>query len=320
MQNIKYYMNLNYITFLFIFTLFSAKAQQDVQFSDYKLNMSSFNPAFAGFYDGSVLLIHRTQFAGFSGAPESKNLNVNIPLSMNMGMGLNVMSEKLGVTEELTIAGDYSYTVFFDDLTMFTFGLKGAFSSLNVDYSRLDLQDDGDLNFANNINNKIVPEVGVGFMFNTLDWFIGISTPNFIRESFNSTIEGFTVTTQPHIYFTTGYKTQLSDELLFKPSILAKYVDSVPLVIDFALNFEWMEKFRFGTSYRWDSAVAAIVGINLLKDFQAGYAYDHNLNSLGKFASSSHQFYIKYTFKANEKLRRECGSCSFANSTKNIGF
>ncbi|OUL60131.1 type IX secretion system membrane protein PorP/SprF [Flavobacterium sp. AJR] len=312
-------MKFNYILVLaFTFTLFSARAQQDAQFSDYKLNMSSFNPAFAGFFDGSVLLIHRTQFAGFDGAPESLNLNVNIPLTMNMGAGMNVSSEKLGVTEELILTGDYSYTIFTDEINMLSFGLKAGFNVLNVDYTRLDVQNTNDLSFENNIENRISPRIGVGFLFNTPNWYIGLSTPNFIKESYDPTVAGISVT-KPQVYFTTGYQTALTHELLFKPSILAKEVQGSPLAIDFALNFEFKEKFRFGASYRWDSAITGIIGVNLLQDFQAGYAYDHNINGLGKYAPSSHQFYLKYTFKQSKNMRRECG-CSFTDPANNLGF
>lgn len=313
-------MKLNYIqVLLFTLTLFSARAQQDAQFSDYKLNMSSFNPAFAGFFDGSALLIHRTQFVGFEGAPETQNLNVNIPLTMNMGTGINVINENIGVTQRVTLTGDYSYTIFTNDVNMFSFGLKAGFNTLNVDYSRLDISNPDDISFENNIENKISPMIGVGFLYNTPKWFIGISTPNFIKESFNPTVKSVTLSSKPQVYFTTGYQTAISNELLFKPSILAKAVENAPIAIDFAFNFELQERFRFGISYRWDSAVTAMMGVNVLQNFQVGYAYDQNINGLGKHAPSSHQFYIKYVFKQSQDMRRECG-CSFSNSANNIGF
>ena len=306
-------------TLLFTFTLFSAKAQQDAQFSDYKLNMSSFNPAFAGFFDGSVLLIHRTQFAGFDGAPETQNLNTNIPIDLNMGAGFNVTNQKLGVTQDIIITGDYSYTIYTDELNMLSFGLKAGLSILDIDYSRLDLNNADDLSFQNNIENQVTPRIGVGFLFNTPNWFIGLSTLNFIKETYNPTIKTATITSMPQIYFTTGYQTRINDDLLFKPSILAKAVENAPLAIDFALNFEFREKFRFGASYRWNSAITGMMGINLLQDFQAGYAYDYNTNGLGKYAPSSHQFYIKYIFKQSKNISREC-SCSFTDPTNNLGF
>jgi type IX secretion system PorP/SprF family membrane protein len=305
---------------LFALIVSTASAQQDVQFSDYKINMSSFNPAFAGFFDGSVLLIHRSQFVGIEGAPESQNLNVNVPLNVNMGMGFNAISEKLGVTEEVILTGDYSYTIFTDDVNMITFGLKAGFNILNVDYTRLDMQDEGDPSFMNNIENKISPRVGVGFLFNTANWYVGVSTPNFLRENVNPTVSSTTVSDKPHFYFTTGYKTALTDELIFKPSILAKAVEEAPLGLDFALNFEYMQKFRFGASYRWDAAVTGIVGANVVPELQVGYAYDHAINGLGKYAPSSHQFYLKYTFKKSNEMRRECSSCSFTDSSNDLGY
>mgnify|MGYP003574974781 FL=1 len=304
---------------LFVCTVFTAAAQQDVQFSDYKLNISSFNPAFAGYFDGSAMLIYRTQFVGVEGAPKSQNFNLNIPVNREMGLAFNVINETLGVTDETTITGDYSYSINIDDVNTFSMGLKAGFNVLNVDYSRLIIDDNTDPSFMNNIDNKVSPRIGVGFLFNTPDWFIGVSTPNFIEENYNPTVSGSTATSKPHIYGMTGYQTALTDQLIFKPSILARGVSGAPVAIDFALNFDFMEKFRFGASYRWDSAVTAIVGVDFLQTMQAGYAYDHNINDLGKYAPSSHQFYLKYTFKKSSDMKRKC-SCSFSDSSSNLEF
>ncbi|PBJ15846.1 type IX secretion system membrane protein PorP/SprF [Flavobacterium sp. ACN6] len=313
-------MKFNYIIIvLLLLVLSSAQAQQEAQFSDYKLNMSSFNPAFAGFFDGSVLLIHRSQFVGFEGAPETQNLNVNIPISMYMGTGFDVINENIGVTQKLTATVDYSYTIYTSDYNMITFGLKAGLSNLNIDLNRLDIGDDDDLSFQNNINNEVSPRIGVGFLYNTPSWFLGLSTPNFIKERFDPSIKSSTISANSQFYLTTGYQTAINDQLLFKPSILARAIKNAPFIFDIAFNFELQEKFRFGVSYRWDSAITAMAGLNFLENFQAGYAYDQNINGLGAYAPASHQFYLKYTFKKTKDIRREC-TCSFINSSNDIGF
>ena len=147
-------MKSKYILYIVLAIGFYAKAQQQVQFTDYKLNMSSFNPAFAGYFDGSILLIHRSQFIGIDGAPEAQNLNVNIPIDQKMGMGFNAINEKLGVTQEVTLAADYSYSIYTDDYNMLTFGIKAGVNILNIDFSKLDLQDQNDQSFENNIDIK----------------------------------------------------------------------------------------------------------------------------------------------------------------------
>ncbi|MGJ8550942.1 PorP/SprF family type IX secretion system membrane protein [Winogradskyella wichelsiae] len=298
-------MNFKYISILFILTLFSAKAQQNPQFSDYKLNRSIFNPAFGGFFDGSVLLLNRSQFSGIEGAPKSVNLSINAPLNINTGMAVNILSEKLGVTDEFTFTADYSYTIYLGQLYMLTFGLKAGMSNLNINYSRLDLEDNSDFSFANNIEDKMLARIGFGFLFNTPNWYIGISTPNVIKENYEQTEDGATVSKSPNIYVTTGYNIELNRELVFEPSILAKHVKNNPLAIDFALNFEYQEVFRFGASYRWNNAITGLVGFEVLKDFQVGYAYDYSINAIAKYTPSSHQLHLKYTFKRPKELFRQ---------------
>ncbi|MDA6072820.1 type IX secretion system membrane protein PorP/SprF [Flavobacterium sp. AC] len=297
---------------------FLANAQQNAQFSDYKINMSSFNPAFAGYYDGSILLIHRSQFTGIEGAPETQNLNINVPISIYMGTGFNLINENLGVTQKLIATADYSYTIYTNDYNMITFGLKGGISNLNVNYSRLDLGQGNDVSFENNINNLIRPRIGVGFLYNAPSWFVGLSTPNFIKEIDDPSIKSTPLTTNSEFYLITGFLTTINNNLLFKPSILAKKAKNEPFVIDLALNFELQGNFRFGVSYRWDNAITATVGINFMENFQAGFTYDRNINGLGAYAPSSNQFYLKYVFKHAKDIRRD--NFSFTSPTNNIGF
>lgn len=295
-----------------LLVVFHANAQQEPQFSDYKLNISSFNPAFAGFYDGSAMLIHRTQFVGINGAPKAVNFNLNLPVNETMGVGLNIISQTLGVTDENSITADYSYSIFTSDETMLSFGLKAGVNILNVDYNRLNIGEQ-DASFANNIDGEVSPRIGAGVLYSTPKWFFGLSTPNFLSKNYSPEIQGSATVTKPHFYFMTGYNTFLTDDILFRPSILSKAVVGAPLAIDLALNFDYQEKFRFGVSYRWDAAVSAIAGISISRDIQVGYSYDYLTGALSKLSSGSHQFYIKFTFKKSSELRRVC-NCSFTDA------
>lgn len=306
------------IIFIMIVKGFNVSAQQDVQFTDYKLNMSIFNPAFSGYFDGSVLLVNRAQFVGIAGAPRSLNMNVNIPLNEKMGIGFNVSSDRLGVTDQTILTADYSYSFYTNDYNMLTFGLKAGMDILNIDFTKLNIDIKDDESFLN-INNRSSPKIGVGFLYNTTDWFIGVSTPNFIKQNYNPTITGYTTTSKPHIYFITGFQAALNEEVIFKPSVLLKSVSESPLAVDMILNFEFREKFRFGLSYRWDSAISGIIGLSFWNNYQAGYAYDHSVNGLGRYAPTSHQFYMKYTFRKSHDVRREC-PCSFSNSKSDLSF
>lgn len=319
-MHIKFFFKKYVLLSFLVAPLIKVEAQQDVQFSDYRLNISSFNPAFAGFYDGSVMLIHRSQFVGIEGAPQSQNLNVNVPLDEKMGLGFNVINDRLGVSDKLSVTADYSYSIFLNDEgDMLSFGIKGGFNTLNVDYSRLDQADSDDALLVNNIENRITPRVGVGFLYTNSVWFAGLSTPNFISTNYNATVRTSEATTRPHLYLMTGFQTPLTDELILKPSVLAKGVPGAPIAFDLAANFDFREKFRFGVAYRWNSAIIGMVGIQFWESFQAGYAYDHNISDISKFAPSSHQFYLKYTFRRNDQSRREC-NCSLTDSTSNLGF
>jgi len=60
--------------------------QQDPQFTQYMYNTMSVNPAFAG-NNGhlTALLLHRSQWVGVNGAPNTQVLAVDTPLENKLG-------------------------------------------------------------------------------------------------------------------------------------------------------------------------------------------------------------------------------------------
>lgn len=134
----------------------------------------------------------------------------------------------------------------------------------------------------------------------------------FLRNNYNPTIQGSTVDSKAHFYLIAGFSTPIADEIILKPSVLSRYVEGATLAIDISANFDIKNQFRFGVSYRWDAAISAIAGINVTEAIQAGYSYDYLTNALSKYASGSHQFYLKFTFLKSDQLRRTC-NCSFTD-------
>ena len=88
-----------FIPFLILFCCpFLLKGQQEVTFSQYMFNHQSLNPAYAGSKDYTqFVMLHRTQWMNFPGAPESQAFTFNHKMtSKNFGFGLSGINDKDG--------------------------------------------------------------------------------------------------------------------------------------------------------------------------------------------------------------------------------
>ena len=116
-----------------------ANAQQDPQYTHYMYNTLSINPAYAGQRETlSIVGLHRTQWVGINGAPQTQSLGIHSPLrNERIGLGLNIVSDALGPARESFVDGNFSYTVpLSDNGTQLSFGLKVGWHNISTDWSK----------------------------------------------------------------------------------------------------------------------------------------------------------------------------------------
>ena len=73
-------------------------AQQLPQFTQYMFNTISINPAYAGSRETlSAVGLHRSQWVGLEGGPQTQTLSVHSPLkNEKVGLGISVINDELG--------------------------------------------------------------------------------------------------------------------------------------------------------------------------------------------------------------------------------
>ena len=290
------------IILLILLGIFSANAQQDPQYTQYMYNTQVVNPAYAGSRDVlSFGLLYRTQWVGFDGAPKTVTFTGDTPIGSldNMGLGLSIVRDEIGPVIESNINIDYSYTINTSDNAKLSFGIKGGLGLLDVDFTKLNIYDGGDV-FAGNIDNKLQPQIGAGVYYNTEKFYAGLSVPNFLTtKHFDaSSITNPNVETlaaeRLHYFLITGYVFDLSDNLKFKPATLAKVVSGSPLQVDVSANFLLYEKVTLGVSYRWSAAISALVGFQATDEIFIGFAYDYQSTDIEDYSDGSYEFMIRF--------------------------
>ncbi len=297
------------ISKLFVFMLLGCmflaapdvQAQQDSQFTQYMYNTVSINPAYAG-TRGSLSMLgdYRNQWIGLDGAPETLNFSVHSPIGVQgVGLGLGFTSDKIGPSVESIVTADFSYTVNVSEGTQLSFGLKGGFSFLDIDPTKLVIYDPNDYDLSE--NNYRSPIIGAGLYLHSENWYLGLSSPNFLETDHYDDVQVSTATEKTHVYFIAGYVFTLNPNLKLKPTLLAKAVSGAPLAIDVSANALLYDRVTLGLAYRFDAAVSALAGFQVNDNIMIGYAYDYDTTPLGNYNDGSHEIFLR--FELGTKLR-----------------
>ena len=279
--------------------------QQDPQYTQYMYNTMSINPGYAGSNDYlSISTLARTQWVGISGAPETQTLSFHTPIGYSgVGFGLNIINDKLGPSQEIYFDANFSYTIKTSEEANLAFGLRLGGRSFSLDWSKGKYQNPADVVFNQDVNNKFLPTLGAGLFYYTDKWYAGLSVPNFLRtDHYDDRIESVAAE-RLHYFLIAGYVFDLTDNILFKPAVIAKVVSGAPLSMDVSANFLFNEKFTLGMAYRWDDSISALLGIQVSDNFNIGYAYDLTTSNYKNYNSGTHEVMLRFNIFREPTLK-----------------
>lgn len=284
----------------------NAFAQQDPQYTQYMYNMLNVNPAYAGNRGVmSIFGLHRTQWVGLDGAPQTTVLSVHTPFeNSKMGLGVTLMNDRLGVIDNNNINIDASYTLDLNDKgSQLSFGLRGTFNLMTVEYSRLHPQDVSDPKLVENIKGSFNPNVGAGIYWHNSKSYVGLSVPNFLKNTqLDESGMYSTMNTKKHYFLTAGHVFTVNQDLKIKPALLVKAVEGAPIQYDISSNFLIKNKLTLGAAWRFN-ALSAMVGYQVNDSFFIGYGYDSEVTSFNRSNSGSHELFIRYElFKKYKRI------------------
>lgn len=285
-------------------------SQQDPLYTQYMYNKLAINPAYAGSHDLFSVEAHtRIQWVGINGAPRTTSLTLHTPLrNQHVALGLYTYYDRLGPTVDYGVMGNFTYRVIFDHSKL-CFGVNVGFKYYDINFSALEAKDPGDIELVNQVKNKAVPDVDFGIYYYAPHFYVGLSSKHLIQNQMS-------VSTSPapdskssfsklkrHFYGITGAAIPLSDNLIFMPSLLMKYVEGAPFQIDVNSSFLIMDILTVGVSFRTNAALAFLVGVNITKKLSVGYSYDIWFNALQGYNKGSHEIRIGYDIDLFNKSR-----------------
>jgi len=121
--------------------------QTDIKLSSLYLNPLTYNPAYAGSFEGmSFSSFYSSQWLGFDGAAKTIFVNGHgTVLGSNTGLGLELIRDEIGGSSETKILGNYAYHIKLNGNWRLSMGLKAGVSYSSVDYSKLNIENLNDL-------------------------------------------------------------------------------------------------------------------------------------------------------------------------------
>ncbi len=290
----------NKIKFILFFLSISLSmsAQQDPQYTQYMYNMSVINPAYTTGDVGTLNmgLIHRNQWVGVTGAPNTTSLFFHTPIDNKIEVGFSITNDNVGdVIKENNLYGDFAYKLDLEEYGNLSFGLKAGVTFFDVDFNGFNLEDPSDFGFAFQNIHQTFFNIGAGVYYNTDNYYVGLSVPNILKskhlDESNGSYQGVE---EIHLFLTGGYVFDINEQFRLKPAFMAKAVKGAPISLDITANVMYNDKIEFGIGYRFGDAISGLVNFRATPELRVGYAYDYTTSNLSTYSSGSHEILILY--------------------------
>ncbi|HLP13709.1 MAG TPA: type IX secretion system membrane protein PorP/SprF [Flavobacteriales bacterium] len=280
-----------YISLLLI-SFNGIKAQQVAIYSQYMFNPFMINPAYAGSRDAlSGVLLFRQQWVGIEGAPATQTFSMHSGIGQTkLAAGINVINDVVGPTRNSGALLTCAYHLQLGKGKL-SFGLRGGMFNSRLDNSKLNYNNPTDKFNTMNTISTMVPSFDAGLYYYTRKFYAGLSTTHLTQSKFDfeNYPTGTNLFLKRHFMVATGYAAEISPKVVFKPSILVKYVSGAPVNIDLNASFLFNKVFWLGASFRSGNGVTFISEFYVTDWARIGYSYDLVMNRLKKFTLGTHE-------------------------------
>lgn len=279
----------------------TGRAQQDPLFTQYMNNPVLINPAYAGSSTNlNISGVFRKQWVSMNWSPTTTTLSVSSPFrDHDVGLGFTFVNDQIGPLHQTGVYIDYARNLRFSNNRNLSLGLKAGFNYFDANLLNLIMYEYDPYIALDPHKSDFLPNFGVGVFYHTQKYYIGLSVPKLVRNSYNKQENTLEVVgrEERHYYLTAGYVFTIDDPLWkFKPSMMARVVNGAPASLELSGTLIFYETVWFGLTYRFGDAIAAHARWQINDRIQLGYSYDLNNSRLRFYNHGSHEVYISYDF------------------------
>lgn len=314
-----------------LFTL-TLSAQQRPYYTQYIMNNYIINPAVAGienYWDAKAS--HRLQWVGLQDAPVTTYFTIHGPLKKSdydresatsfhasgnnprgeaywrdytspdphSGVGFTILNDKTGPLNRFAMYGTYAYHQPLSPTTTLSGGISLGITNMSLDASKLNF---GGTTVdpavaSSSVINRIKPDISAGLWLYSKNYFLGIAAQQIVPQNIAFSDNNVYVQNGkllPHLFFSAGYRMQLSDDVSLLPSMLVRYISPLPLGFDVNAKVQYQDLIWAGASYRYQDGFAAMVGLNINRNINIGYSYDVQTSTLNTVSKGTHEILIGF--------------------------
>ncbi|MDD3859422.1 MAG: PorP/SprF family type IX secretion system membrane protein [Bacteroidales bacterium] len=258
------------ISTILLFFELSVNAQQLPHFRNNSFNLFSLNPAASSIKEiPEIMIDHRAQWTGFSGAPRISTISGKYMFREDMGAGAYIMSDRYGITQKLDFHLNYVYKIPTDYFDI-SFGLAWTLTQFKLLSTQISTFDSYDIVLNQTLDDKTwKPDADAGIMIVGENYYAGFAVLQLFKTKYvffdnTNNVPGL-IRDERHYFFTGGYN--ISDRHnthSFTPTLNLYFAKGTPFKFDIIANYTY--KSSFLTSLNLSKGDALV--------FTAGYKYD----------------------------------------------
>ncbi|HZL09209.1 MAG TPA: PorP/SprF family type IX secretion system membrane protein [Prolixibacteraceae bacterium] len=295
------------ILIILLFAVRQASGQEFPWLLQYTTNMNSINPAYAGIWDKSGLMVStRTDWVGFGGAPLKQQVSYYTPVkNQRSGVNLNIQKTNTGREKRLFLTGDYSYQIQLDLNHYLRFGLRAGI--INYDNNLTDYQAYPDYipdpEYSADVRLYYMSVFGIGAMYFNNDYFISLSLPQVINNTFKVNRDIYSSSQEFNsIYLSGGYIFHLAQNVHLRPNLLIIETAGKSVYIDAAMMIFFPRNLQLGVNFSSNGGVCFSGQYSLKNNIKIGYAADYAITQdIRKYQLGTYEFVVGYSFSPNKK-------------------
>ncbi|UKN03209.1 type IX secretion system membrane protein PorP/SprF [Paracrocinitomix mangrovi] len=273
--------------------------QQDALFSQYMFNPFAVNPAYAGSRRSiSSVLVHRSQWLGMQGAPNTQTLSVHSKAgATKLAWGVNMAHDVIGPSRNFwgALTAGYHLQLSTGQLS---FALRGGVFNSTLDRSKLDFDNQADIYNVSGKESALVPSFDFGAYYYTNRFYAGLSVNHLTKHTFN--YDGYPTNTElyldRHYMLMGGGVFEIKSGFVLKPSVMLRYAEGAPFSFDANISALIKKIWWIGASLRKLNSIVLVTEFNVTDYLRLGYSFDLSLTELRKYNAGSHEFFIGFDF------------------------
>lgn len=303
------------------------QAQQQPLFTQYQFSALAFNPGYVRNNDAfTIQALHRTQWAGFEGAPQTQIITAAKPIEANASVGVSLVHHQIGVSRNIAFNAIYGYGIKLNKGEL-AIGLQASVINWSGNWDQLDFRDPQteDPVFENRSFSRFFFNAGAGLFYHNKRYYFGISASSLFNNKMIAA-DGAQSSVQRHLYLMAGYLVPLKKDgqIFLKPSILLRgvgwlepffkegeelYYTDVPTQLDADLALVY-KQLMIGVTLRtaveyFTNQSSSLTSGNfwcsfLLKNgLRLGVAYDYSLTEIKTHQVGSFEIMAGFEFGSN---------------------